>query len=165
MSVPDSQYVTINPESPEALGVCDRSGFVHNRKDLVRQMEWRGNALVWTGFYVGKTFLDKPNEQLRTPMLPPDPVPIMDPRPLKPTTITWENNFQYNWENLPVQTWETWSGCDDGIPVLPESERLLLLQQGGNFGVVRITGGGYINQPQLTEDEKLEELETFNWNS
>ena len=47
------KYVSINPDNPSALGVCDESGFVFNHKDLIKQMEWRGNNLVWTGLMVG----------------------------------------------------------------------------------------------------------------
>lgn len=72
--------VTINPHNPEALGICDYSDFVFNHKDLVKQMEWRGDALVWTGMMVGRPYVDKPNEQNRPPLVKNDPKPIKDPR-------------------------------------------------------------------------------------
>ncbi len=74
------KYVTIDIDKPEALGVCDKTGLVFNRSDLVQQMEWRGNSLQPTGFLVGKPFEDKPNEQGRTPVLREDPVPVKNPR-------------------------------------------------------------------------------------
>jgi hypothetical protein len=74
------KYVTINPNNPSALGVCDESGFVFNHKDLTRQMEWRGNNLVWTGLMVGKPYLDKPCEQNRPPIVKGDPKPVSNPR-------------------------------------------------------------------------------------
>jgi hypothetical protein len=80
---PKGKHVTIDVRNPDAVGICDKTGFIHNRRDLWKQYEWRGNALVWTGFWVGKSYLDEPNEQLRTPILPPDPVPIQYPRPPK----------------------------------------------------------------------------------
>lgn len=81
MSNPLGKHVTIDINNPEALGICDKTGFVFNRKDLVKQMAWQGNALVWTGAYVGKPYLDKPSEQGRSPSLPPDPIPVVQPRP------------------------------------------------------------------------------------
>jgi hypothetical protein len=78
---PSKKYVTFDFEHPQAVGVCDYSGFFFNHKDLHKQMEWRGNSLVWNGFLVGKPYLDIPNEQMRNPLIYPDPVPIKDPRP------------------------------------------------------------------------------------
>jgi hypothetical protein len=80
------KYVTIDHKYPSALGICDESGFVFNHKDLVKQMEWRGDALVWTGFMVGKPYLDVPNEQNRPPLVKNDPRPVMNPRLPSPYT-------------------------------------------------------------------------------
>lgn len=77
---PAGSNVTIDTQNPAAVGICDYTGFIYNREDLVKQMEWRGEALVWTGLYVGKDHADVPNEQLRPPILPPDPVPVLDAR-------------------------------------------------------------------------------------
>lgn len=74
------KYVKVNKDSPSALGVCDQSGLLFNHKDLVKQMEWRGDRLVWTGFLVGKRFLDKPQEQHRPPPVKDDPKSIKDAR-------------------------------------------------------------------------------------
>lgn len=108
------KHVTINPNVPQALGICDYSGFVHLRKDLVKQMEYRGNDLVWTGLYVGKDYVDIPNEQNRPPLFPPDPVPVLNPRPQQEQEITWDNNLNITWENLIMFTWENWSTNQDG---------------------------------------------------
>jgi hypothetical protein len=74
------RYVSINPDNPSALGMCDESGFVFNHKDLVKQMQWRGNNLVWTGLLVGRPYLDKPCEQDRPPIVKDDPRAIANPR-------------------------------------------------------------------------------------
>jgi hypothetical protein len=74
------KYVKVNPANPQGLGVCDDSGFVFNHKDLIKQMEWRGNNLVWTGLMVGKPYLDKPCEQNRPPIVKGDPKPVSNPR-------------------------------------------------------------------------------------
>ncbi len=74
------KYVKVNKTHPNAVGVCDRSGFVFNHKDLCKQYEWRGNRLVWTGFLVGRPFLDKPQQQFRPPLTKADPYSIKNPR-------------------------------------------------------------------------------------
>src|SRR3954463_13016780 len=81
-----SSYVNIDYDNSDALGECDRSGFTFNKKDLCKQMEWRGNSLVWTGLLVGRPFLDTPNEQLRPPLVKSDPKSVSDPRPPVPYT-------------------------------------------------------------------------------
>jgi hypothetical protein len=65
----------------EPIGTCDYSGFPFSRSDLVKQYEWRGNQLVWTGAIVGRPFLDMPNEQNRPPQIKGDPKAVQNPRP------------------------------------------------------------------------------------
>lgn len=80
------KYVKIDPKNPNALGQCDESGLTFNHKDLVKQMEWRGDNLVWTGLMVGRPYLDVPNEQNRPPLVKDDPRPVKNPRPPLPYT-------------------------------------------------------------------------------
>lgn len=124
---PHGKYTRIDPSNPTARGVCDYTGFWFNRTDLVRQMEWRGNSLEWTGFYVGRPFLDVPNEQNRPPILPPDPVPIKEPRTLKYQTITWSNNSLPAW-NLVQYTFDSLWSNEDGTQALPYAQNLQSLQ-------------------------------------
>jgi hypothetical protein len=124
---PKGKHVRINEDNPDALGICDYTGFVFNRIDLVRQMEWRGNALVWTGFYVGRPYLDVPNEQNRPPILPPDPVPIREPRIMQFQEMTWSNNTLQNWNNIPWPWASLWS-LEDGSEALPYADALSSLQ-------------------------------------
>jgi len=79
-----SKNLTVDPDNPEPSGVCDRSGFTFNHKDLVKQMEWRGNSYLWTGLLVGRQYLDAPQEQLRPPLVKKDPQPVKNPRPPLP---------------------------------------------------------------------------------
>lgn len=65
----------------EPIGTCDYSGFPFSRSDLVKQYEWRGNQLVWTGAIVGRPFVDEPNEQNRPPQIKGDPKALLNPRP------------------------------------------------------------------------------------
>ena len=61
---------------------CDRSGEMHEK--LYKQLEWAGDKKVWTGLYVAKEYLDKPQEQFRTPVAKDDPKPVPNPRPFTP---------------------------------------------------------------------------------
>jgi hypothetical protein len=74
------KFVRKNSQDP--IGVCDYSGFIFSKSDLHKQYEWVGNRLQWTGFFVGKEFLDKPNEQLRPPKIKNDPKTVLNARPI-----------------------------------------------------------------------------------
>lgn len=72
----------ISQTKPSALGVCDRCGALYNLRDLVWQEQYVGPRLQNLGILVCKQgCLDKPQEQLRTIVLPPDPVPLKNARP------------------------------------------------------------------------------------
>lgn len=76
------RHAKISATDPRALAVCDRCGFVWNRYALRQQDEWLGRNIMNKGnTKVCPECYDKPQEQLRTIVLPPDPVPIQDPRP------------------------------------------------------------------------------------
>lgn len=80
-----SKNLVIDPNDPNGMGVCDRSGFIFNRKDLVEQKEWRGNRLVGTNMFVGPQYLDTPQQQNRPPLVKADPIPLKKPRPEQPS--------------------------------------------------------------------------------
>lgn len=84
---PHGKHVFIDTDNPMALGICDVTGFVFPRSEMVKQFQWRGNALVWTGLYVGQPYASVPNETLRPPISIPDPVAVKDPRLQQPSTI------------------------------------------------------------------------------
>lgn len=67
--------------SPRAKGECQCCGFWWPLLSLRRQMEWAGTSLRDTGFLVCPRCLDVPQPQLRTLILPPDPIPVPNPRP------------------------------------------------------------------------------------
>lgn len=48
---------------------------------MLFQYQWAGNSLINTGLLVQPDMVDKPNEQFRTLVLPPDPAPLMNARP------------------------------------------------------------------------------------
>jgi hypothetical protein len=71
----------IDPRHPRALAVCDRCGGLVNHDTLQWQFRWRGPRLQNIRLLVCPPCYDTPNEQERTFVLPPDPVPIANPRP------------------------------------------------------------------------------------
>lgn len=70
-----------NPENPRAFAVCDNCRFWYNHHRLKWQREWQGTQIINKGFLVCEACLDKPNPQLKARLMPPDPVPIANPRP------------------------------------------------------------------------------------
>lgn len=70
----------VNPNAPQAFAVCDRCGTFYNRVDLTTQMDWAGTRLVSKNLAVCSGCLDEPAPFKRAFTLPPDPVPIRDPR-------------------------------------------------------------------------------------
>lgn len=61
---------------------CDRSGEMFEK--LHKQFEWAGEGKIWTGLWVGAKYLDKPQEQLRVPIVKDDPKPVPNPRLFTP---------------------------------------------------------------------------------
>ena len=77
------RYSCVDPRHPEAAGVCDRGGEVRRRRDLLPEMMWSGGKLIPTGFLSCRQHMDLPNPQFGGQRaLPPDPVPVRDPRPI-----------------------------------------------------------------------------------
>lgn len=73
---------SVSARSPRAFGVCDRCGFTYQRDELVPQFQWQGTTLQNLQIFVCKaTCLDVPQPQLKAIILPPDPVPVWQPRP------------------------------------------------------------------------------------
>lgn len=78
-----NKYLKIRMEDPQAQAVCDFSGVICMHNGLVKQMEYYGNGLRWTGFMVHKNFADKPNPQNLKPLVFKDPIPVKNPRPVQ----------------------------------------------------------------------------------
>lgn len=94
---PHGKFAAVDASSPKAFAQCDRCGFWYNRDQLTEQIEWGGMNLYSTQALVcttGNNCYDKPNPQLRTIILPPDPVAVQNARP---------PNFEYE-EAGPIQT-------------------------------------------------------------
>lgn len=71
----------VDLQNLDAFAISDRSGFLTNASNLTWQYEWRGNQLQNLRILVTPGELDVPQEQFRPVIIPPDPVPIRDPRP------------------------------------------------------------------------------------
>lgn len=74
-------HASVDSRKPRAFGVCDRCGFVYNHDRLQWQYQWIGPKLQNLRILVCQTCLDAPQEQLRTLLIPADPMPIPNPRP------------------------------------------------------------------------------------
>ena len=121
----------------EPIGTCDYSGFPFSRSDLVKQYDWRGNQLVWTGAIVGRPFVDEPNETNRPPQIKGDPKAVQNPRPFGIETPIGPNasgnystavldNISFNMEQK-VGVVPTFAGQD--ISNISAEERLKLLYE------------------------------------
>lgn len=77
---PTSRF-TVNSDSPRARGVCDRCGQHWQHSKLVWQFQWVGPRLQNLRFLVCPPCYDKPQPNLRTIVIPADPIPIMNARP------------------------------------------------------------------------------------
>jgi len=71
----------VDPTRPRAWATCDRCGFLYNHHRLRWQFDFRGRQLANLRLLVCETCYDTPQNQLRPVILPPDPVPIENPRP------------------------------------------------------------------------------------
>lgn len=145
-------HAEISARKPRALGVCDRCGAVYNRDRLHWQFQWAGTKLMNLRLLVCQSCLDVPQEQLRTIILPIDPVPIADPRPGEfGSMIISSNPGTFNTiEPSPLVVESTTSGTSigDRSPLVTENSSLLITTEitvvpnpDPNFG-----GGGYTRQ-------------------
>jgi len=58
-----------------------RSGFVCLEKDMIEEGQWRGLKVMKTGTRTISQYYDKPQRQLGTLILSPDPVALQNARP------------------------------------------------------------------------------------
>lgn len=82
----------VNPNAPRAFAICDRCGLQYNRDALTWQFDWAGVVMINRRILVCSTCLDAPQEQRRTIILPPDPLPIDQPR-TEPYLIDEANEY------------------------------------------------------------------------
>jgi hypothetical protein len=104
---PKGRFVNIDPQNPDAVARCDRSGQLCMHANLVKQMQYRGEGLIWDGLWVNKHFLDVPNPQGLNPVIMPDPIPVQNPRPWQKPHEVWSNQY-IPWEDNPQPDWAGW---------------------------------------------------------
>jgi hypothetical protein len=108
---------TVDPTSPRARGVCDRCGFWYQLNQLQWQYQWAGARLQNLRILVCPGCTDKPQIQLKSIIIPPDPLPVMNPRP--------EANIQ------------------DNNPISPIGQNALPYLAGTNIGTLIHGAGTY----------------------
>ncbi len=89
---------TVDPTRPRAFGTCQRCGWIDNLYKFRWQYEWAGTKLQNLRFLVCDVCYDKPQEQLRTIVLPPDPPPILNALP-EPYAID-ETNYRVTMDRI-----------------------------------------------------------------
>lgn len=115
---PHSHY-RVDPSNPRAKAVCDRCGQHWQLSALVWQYEWSGPRLQNLRIFVCPPCLDKPQINLKTFVIPPDPVPVFNPRP------------------------ERYVQDDSPLSAIGVSANFFTPQYGSRIG--SLTGGGGIN--------------------
>jgi hypothetical protein len=71
----------VSSRFPQAQGTCDRCGGHYALRSLKWQYQFAGVQLQNLRLLVCDRCLDVPQMQLKTIVLPPDPVPVFNPRP------------------------------------------------------------------------------------
>lgn len=117
-----------SPSNPQAHAFCDRCGGRFNHVDLSWQLDWAGASMVNKRILVCHNCLDEPQQQLRAIVLPPDPVPILNPRP--------GNNAKYSTDVRVTSG----GGSNDPITGLLVPEDDTRITQDNNPRVVQQTG-------------------------
>ena len=74
-------HARLDPQRPMAFAICERCGFMYRHCDLRWDTQFHGKQIRRTGYLVCASCNDVPNPTLRPIVLPPDPVPILNPRP------------------------------------------------------------------------------------
>lgn len=71
----------VSATNPQAAAICDRCGFVFNHVDLKFQFDYAGAGLYNKRILVCDRCDDDAQPQMKAIVLPPDPVPVLNPRP------------------------------------------------------------------------------------
>lgn len=104
---PHPKHAFVDVEAPDPWSTSDRSGFIYNHSDLRFQWEWAGPQLINKRLLVGPDEYDKPQEQLRSLVLPPDPPVLFNARP---ENYTMDEDVQTGFEQVLDQDSDVGSG-------------------------------------------------------
>ncbi len=78
---PHPRRADVDNERERVWTTDDRDGFINNKNKMKWQFEWAGSQLINKKLLVSQSNLDEPQQQLRTLVLPADPVPKQFARP------------------------------------------------------------------------------------
>jgi hypothetical protein len=82
MPIPKARgHAIVDATHPQAGGVCDRCGERYGLNQLQWQFEYQGSGLQNLRILVCPVCIDEPQPQLLAPRIPPDPLPVLNPRP------------------------------------------------------------------------------------
>lgn len=131
-----------SPSSPRAFAVCDRCALWYNHYQLKWQYDWAGASLVNKRLLVCRTCYDEPQEQLRSIVIPADPVPIVNPR-IEP----------YAWDEIDHRQVSGYNEIDPetGIPIILGNTRVTTANNSATNDprVTQQTGGAPGSKNQL----------------
>jgi hypothetical protein len=102
-----------NPDDPQGFAICDGCGFLVPHPHLRERMEYRGgNSPQGTGLMVCGVCDDVPQPYYKKQVLPPDPIPLENPRP--PSAAGASSGYGYlttgsSSGNYLVTTQDTWN--------------------------------------------------------
>jgi len=131
----------VSSRNPQAFGICDRCGFLYNHNQLQWQFDWAGASLINKRILVCDSCNDAPQQQLRSIVLPADPMPIVNPR--TQDYVTAETNTRYTSGQNTVDP-------KTNIPIV-----------GGDVRVTTTTPGGQILLENLSGALELENTTGF----
>lgn len=77
-------HFILDPLNPEAYGICDRCSGMYNHSHLRPQKKLNGNTVVTTTLMVCSRCEDPLTPFKRNIPIPPDPLPVKNPRPIRP---------------------------------------------------------------------------------
>lgn len=102
----------VDPSNPRAFGVCQRCGIWYNREDLLFQYQWGGQSLINLQILVCEICLDVPQDQLRSIIIPPDPLPVWRPSveafsvDEQGGTLYWQDGELMKWQDGSAMSWD-----------------------------------------------------------
>lgn len=124
----------VSTARPSEFGQCDYCYEAYNLVDLKWQFEWYGTQLTNTGFRACSRCLSLPQDQLRPIILPPDPIPVDQPRaPYYPVVIGLEGFTQYTlWPGGSPLAEPVYLTDGDGHQILTDQGQPILISDTAN---------------------------------
>lgn len=117
----------VSSRSPRAAAQCDRCSFLYNHSDLRWQFDYAGAGLINKRMLVCRRCEDLPQNQLRSFVIPTDPVPIQNPRvpnyaeAASNTRVTSGQNTIDPVTGIPIPGGNTRITEDDGVRVTQQT--------------------------------------------